>query len=177
MAFGFDPLAVVPEDLFLIDNGSWPYGEHCAAGHEGTLCGQCQSGYGKGVSGDCAICSGTAVDILVIAAAVIVLLAVLIFLVYNAMVSQGRRSKHAAFAKILVSYVQVLGLARNFPLQWPKPLPELYSVESATTSVGTDFISAECIFGQDAYDADHDFLTSALFRQVSCVCFVLCPRH
>ncbi|CAD7699197.1 unnamed protein product [Ostreobium quekettii] len=125
----------------------------CAEGYKDVLCGSCAPGYGFEKQGICTKCNGDA-DWVIFAAQVIFVTAFLAWQVKSNIHYDDGNSTYLTsdILKVLVSYFQVMGLARIIDLDWPDPVDDLLKAEETPSNVNfASFAALDCILNDSGF--------------------------
>jgi hypothetical protein len=75
----------------------------------------------------------------------LVLVGVLVFMSGTAISSAGQQKLSESVQKILLNYLQVVTMARSFPLRWPQALEGLFDFQGAFSTVGDHLVNPDCV--------------------------------
>eukprot|EP00736_Rhodelphis_marinus_P013404 Rmarinus@m.19640 len=128
----------------------------CATGHMGRLCGECVFLYSRDVEYVCNPCPEEGDNYGLMTLAVLIILAVYVFLVWKAIRGQSSDNKrHALIFKSLLSYLQVVSFATQIDVDWPKVLMQFFKQETRVSSPDPSLLSLDCMIqqsqGEDVY--------------------------
>eukprot|EP00004_Rigifila_ramosa_P000590 TRINITY_DN1060_c0_g1_i6.p1 TRINITY_DN1060_c0_g1~~TRINITY_DN1060_c0_g1_i6.p1 ORF type:complete len:2311 (-),score=422.95 TRINITY_DN1060_c0_g1_i6:14-6157(-) len=120
--------------------------ELCATGYTGTLCADCEHGYGKLGQG-CASCPASGVSGFLVFLILIFVLIGCVFVVYFSRPEKlAADNSDSLRLKIAITHLQIIGFSGNFSTQWPQALVRVFAIptSAATVSSGTDNIALDC---------------------------------
>ncbi|KAJ3327197.1 hypothetical protein HDU76_012238 [Blyttiomyces sp. JEL0837] len=110
----------------------------CADGYDDQRCGHCTAGYYIGIDGDCAKCDGTGTSFLLLFAFLVALATVF----YSTLIFVCAEECTDAGA-VLLTYFQVLDLARRYRSIWPKHVSTLLYI-AALFNIDLTFFKLDC---------------------------------
>jgi hypothetical protein len=73
------------------------------------------------------------------------ILSVLVYVVNSTLSEGGEEDLSQSVKKIMLNYLQVIALARSFPLRWPGPLVVLFEFQGAVSTLGNHIVNVDCI--------------------------------
>lgn len=69
----------------------------------------------------------------------------LIYVVHVALNEGGKDDVSQSVQKIMLNYLQVISLARSFPLRWPAALGTLFEIQGAVSTLGDHLVNIDCV--------------------------------
>ena len=122
-------------------NGTAPCGEE----YDGLFCLNCAPGHTKTSGSRCVKCPDLLQQTLEASGTGLLGLGALGLLIFNTIRSRGEPSNPIiGVSKSALRYLQLASLASNFPLQWPEPVREVFSIFTSASSVGSSAFSLSC---------------------------------
>lgn len=112
---------------------------------ESRLCHACKPRHQRYRVNQCAKCPERGANIGLLFLGVIVVCGLIAYIVRSRLRKRGRKHLHQSVKKIMVNYLQVISLARWFPLRWPESLSTLFEVQGALSTLGDHIFSMNCI--------------------------------
>jgi hypothetical protein len=126
-----------------------PMTEGCAPGYRGTACHQCDVGYARTGQAACASCADGWKNAGLAAAGGLAGLFVVAFTIRGAIASRGAPGKlEIQVAKVLMSHLQLVGLAASFEFNWPAPIVSMLSLVATASSMADSVTSVQCLLGE-----------------------------
>ena len=125
----------------------------CRKGHQGPYCEICNIGYAKN-NNLCAPCpkEDMAKNIFISAMAPVGALVIFVILIRSANPKGNEKEEVSGVAKILMNYLQVFSLAKNFDIKWPNQLNNLFKDAERVSNPRISFYSSDCSIGWSYYD-------------------------
>ena len=109
------------------------------------LCHMCRQGHRRYRVNQCARCPETGQNWGLLVLGLIVLLGLLAYVISSALRKSGRKHLHQSVKKVLINYLQVMSLARSFPLRWPESLNLLFEIQGALSTLGDHIVNMDCL--------------------------------
>ena len=109
------------------------------------LCNRCRKGYRRMGLDRCSKCPEQGANWTLMMLGALVLVGVLVFMSGTAISSAGQQKLSESVQKILLNYLQVVTMARSFPLRWPHALEGLFDFQGAFSTVGDHLVNPDCV--------------------------------
>jgi hypothetical protein len=121
--------------------------EGCAGGYSGVLCTDCVAGYTRWGKYECRQCQDRILVGLAAAGVVLLVLALIGYLTFNAVRAslQDDVKMDVAAIKIAFSFLQTVSIASTYDLRWPDAVRQLFGVMESVTSLSSEVLSLDCI--------------------------------
>ena len=124
---------------------SHSYTGECLEGYRGNMCSGCQRGYSYTLTRECQKCPGkeeNAAILLGILLGIIVFAAILVFASIKMATKPTKR--YSILFKILLNYIQIVGVVTGLSISWPDFSEEFMSLHSATNKFSMQAFSLDC---------------------------------
>ena len=119
----------------------------CASGYRGVLCAQCDLGYVRNGSFQCAKCPEGWQNIILLIVACLVVVTVLVILIKCTLKSMTeKKSPFSAYFKILANHLHLVLLTASFELSWPRIISDFFESTEPAANVSDRLISIDCFF-------------------------------
>ncbi|KAF0695045.1 Aste57867_14103 [Aphanomyces stellatus] len=132
--------------------------ESCKPGYTGNLCFQCANGYTRSGKTACVGCPKNytlTVAVLVLGIfGVAAVAVVLIIMTINK--SKAKADLYSILSKIFTSYMQLVGLAGSFNVDWPREVKAMFDSQSQVSNPGDKLISIQCLMDYYKTTATHN---------------------
>eukprot|EP00741_Cyanophora_paradoxa_P007802 tig00001214_g7548.t1 len=136
----------------------------CAEGFGGPLCTVCQEGYGRRGDYDCVKCPDPATNRGMGALMAFIICVVAGFMIWSNLSSSSRvrLSETSVLVKIVMDYLQIITLAKNFEIPWTFSMQFFFDVQRAASSPVDSVFSVDCIMSFEG-GAMHPFYARLVF--------------
>ena len=110
------------------------------------LCATCAPNYKRTGSGsECQICPSSSENKAWLGLGFFILIIGSIIMIYMEISSETSKDDTAdAVKKILLNFLQIVSLAAGLPLQWPKPVNDMFETFGTASSAGTTLLIPDC---------------------------------
>eukprot|EP00741_Cyanophora_paradoxa_P020771 tig00021312_g20050.t1 len=148
----------------------------CTEGYTGPVCTVCAPGYGRTGDYNCVKCPDPATNRGLGALIAFIIAVVAGLMVWSTLRSAGRikLSETSVVIKILLDYLQIVTLAKNFEVEWTFSAQFLFDVQRAASSPIDSVFSVDCIMSFDN-SAMHPFYARLVAMMVLPVFVSLVP--
>ena len=109
------------------------------------LCHTCASNHRRKGSSECAKCPTSGQNWGLIMLGLLMIFIMLVYVVYSTLSEGETVGVSQSVKKIMLNYLQVIALARSFPLRWNGVLRTLFEVQGAISTLGDHIVNVDCI--------------------------------
>ena len=109
------------------------------------LCHACKKGFRRYRVNQCLRCPEAGQNWGLLFLGVMVVMALLAYVIRSRLRKGGNKHLHQNIKKILINYLQVISLARAFPLRWPESLNTLFEIQGALSTLGDHIVTIDCL--------------------------------
>ena len=109
------------------------------------LCHTCALHHRRKGSSECAKCPTSGQNWGLIILGVVIIFSVLVIVLYMGMHRKSDLKVQQGVKKIMLHYLQVITLAKSFPLRWNGVLSTLFEVQGAISTLGDHIVNVDCI--------------------------------
>ena len=127
------------EEIYTSDN------ENCATGYKGKCCQSCAPNFSRISQNQCTKCLDKDRNSALLSGLMIVLVLVLVGItVSNIKGAYKEESITSIYFKILMNYVQIVGLTISFDLSWPDFVQKMFQVQGRASGGSEQILSVDC---------------------------------
>lgn len=128
----------------------------CAKGYRSNLCQSCKSGYSRSTGNVCQKCPDMKKNIVYLSLIVIFIILVVCGLVYiNISMADKPASNYTILIKILLNYIQIIGIVASMNLDWPDFALDYLKIQETAGSLSQQSFSFDC-FVSEKYNRSND---------------------
>jgi hypothetical protein len=109
------------------------------------LCHACASNCRREGQNQCATCPDPGQNWGLIILGVLTILVILVYSIRTTLTEGSNMDLSQSAKKILLNYLQVVALARTFPLRWPSALTTLFGMQGAMSTLGEHVVNVDCL--------------------------------
>ena len=140
-----DLSTVMPPANFKSRNVSMTCNTELGFLNQSRLCSRCNASSRRDGAHKCKLCPNNEQNYALMVLGIFCVLGVFIFIAGTSIASAGKQDLSESVQKILINYLQVAALARQFPLRWPEELNVLFEFQGAISTLGDHLVNPDCI--------------------------------
>lgn len=124
----------------------------CAEGLTGPLCNECAPGYYPlSTETACGTCDSFVSTLVFLLLSMIFGFAAVGYLIVRTIRARGApRRREVMVLKIVLSHLQIIAMARRFPLEWPPAMISMFKIFDVLSSAGSSALSTHCLLSPTA---------------------------
>lgn len=109
------------------------------------LCHACASSFRRSGAAQCAWCPKKSQNWGLILLGALLIFLVFLYLIHSTLNEGSEEDVSQGVQKIMLNYLQVISLARSFPLHWPPQLETLFEFQGALSTLGEHLVNFDCV--------------------------------
>lgn len=152
----------------------------CEKGYKGNLCQSCGQGYSRSTGNTCQKCPDMKMNILYLSLIIVFIILIVCGLVYfNISMADKPASNYTILIKILLNYIQIIGIVTSMNLDWPDFALDYLKIQQTAGNLSQQSFSFDC-FVSEKYNRtnsqvyfDKIILYLLMPAILSCICLFL----
>ena len=109
------------------------------------LCHTCAENHRRRGAHECAKCPSSGQNWGLIALGLLLIFCMLVYVVHMTLSEGETVVCSQSVKKIMLNYLQVIALARSFPLRWNGVLRSLFEIQGAVSTLGDHIVNVDCV--------------------------------